>query len=73
MVLAVAFKTLAKRWVKVFICKLFVHKLRLVPILGKTVMVSPVPCASLVSQLVCAGTELPVLSLVIPCLLRCKM
>lgn len=53
MVVKVAFETLAKRWEKVFLFKLIVNKPRVVPVLGKSVMVSPVPCASRVSQSVC--------------------
>lgn len=69
----VAFKTAAKRRQKVFVYKLIASKPRVVPILGESVMVSPVPCASRVSQPVGARTELPVISLVICCLLSCKM
>lgn len=72
-VLKVAFGTLTKPGIKVLIWHLIVSKPRAVPILGKSAVVSPVPCASRVSQPVRAGTELPVLSLVIPYLLRCKM
>lgn len=68
----VAFKT-PKRRQEVLICLLILSEARVVPVLGLSVMVSPVPCVCPVSQAVCAGTELPVLSLVIPSLLRCEM
>lgn len=54
------FGALAKRWEKGFICQLIVNKRRFVPILGKGVMVSPVPCASRASQAVRAeGSSSP--------------